>query len=62
MKIEINLLNLENVKKAFTIANNAINDNDNNDYISALYEICRTLNPDIEEDLIGSKYISEDIE
>lgn len=55
-----NLLNLNNVKKAFAIANNAIYFNDNSDFLTALYQVCKTLNPEIEDELIGSKYIEED--
>lgn len=57
--MKLDLLNLENVKKAFAIANNAIYFNDNSDYLTALYEVCKALNPDIEDALIGSKYIEE---
>lgn len=59
LKVKIDILDLENVKKAFIIANNAIYFNDNSDYLSALYQICHVLNPDIEEELIGTKYIEE---
>lgn len=45
--------------KAFSIANNAIYFNDKHDYLSALYEICKTLNPKLNEELIGNKYIEE---
>jgi hypothetical protein len=58
--MKIDLLNLDNVKKAFAIANNAIYFNDSSDYLTALYQICKTLNPEIEDELIGSKYIEED--
>ncbi len=58
--MKIDLLNLDNVKKAFAIANNAIYFNDSSDYLNALYQICKTLNPEIEDELIGSKYIEED--
>ncbi|CEH34739.1 hypothetical protein [Romboutsia lituseburensis] len=60
MKIE--LLNLDNVKQAFAVANNAIYFADRSDYKSALYEVCKTLNPKIDDELIGSKYIEEDIQ
>jgi len=58
--MKIDLLNLDNVKKAFAIANNAIYFNDNSDYLTALYQICKILNPEIADELIGSKYIAED--
>jgi hypothetical protein len=58
--LKVNLLNLDNVKKAFAIANNAIYFNDRSDYLSALYEVCMALNPELDEELIGSKYIEED--
>lgn len=45
--------------KAFAIANNAICSHDNSDYLNALYEVCKTLNSHIEDELIGSKYINE---
>jgi hypothetical protein len=49
----------ERNKKAFAIANNAIYFNDNSDYLSALYQVCKMLNPQDEENLIGKKYIEE---
>jgi hypothetical protein len=58
--MKIDLLNLNNVKKAFAIANNAIYFNDSSDYLPALYQVCKTLNPEIEDELTGSKYIEED--
>ena len=58
MKIE--LLGLENIKKAFAIANNAIYFDDNSDYLTALYQICKCLNPDITEDDVGKKYVDEE--
>ena len=58
--MKIDLLNLDNVKKAFAIANNAIYFNDSSDYLSALYQVCKALNPEMEDELIGSKYIEED--
>lgn len=58
-KIKINVLNLDNVKRAFAIANNAIYFNDNSDYATALYQVCKALNPELEDELIGSKYIEE---
>ena len=47
----------ERNEKAFTIANNAIYFNDRSDYLSALHEVCKMLKPQIEENLIGNKYI-----
>ena len=58
--MKIDLLNLDNVKKAFAIANNAIYFNGSSDYLTALYQVCKTLNTEIEDELIGSKYIEED--
>ena len=45
--------------KAFAIANNAIYFNDRSDYLTALYEVCKMLNSQIEESEIGKKYIEE---
>ncbi|WP_236893687.1 hypothetical protein [Clostridium botulinum] len=45
--------------KAFAIANNAIYFNDRSDYLSALYEICKTIKPNIDECEIGNKYLEE---
>ncbi len=59
LKVKIDILDLKNVKKAFIIANNAIYFNDNSDYLTALYEVCHTLSPNIEEELIGKEYIEE---
>lgn len=58
--MKIDLLNLDNVKQAFAVANNAIYFADRSDYKTALYEVCKTLNPNIDDELIGSKYIEED--
>lgn len=60
--MRVELLNLDNVKQAFSVANNAIYFADRSDYKSALYEVCKTLNPTMDDKLIGSKYIEEDIE
>lgn len=57
--MKIDLLNLDNVKQAFAVANNAIYFSDSSDYRSALYEVCKALNPEISDELIGSKYIEE---
>lgn len=59
-KLKLDLLGLENVKKAFAIANNAIYFNDNSDYLSALYQVCTMLNPQIDEEEIGNIYIDEE--
>lgn len=58
--LTVDLLNLNNTKKAFAIANNVIYFNDRSDYLSALYDICKALNPELDENLIGSKYIEEE--
>lgn len=49
----------ESIRKAFAIANNAIYLDDSSDYRNALWEVCKTLNPDINNDEIGEKYIEE---
>lgn len=46
----------ERMKIAYAEANNAIYFNDNSDYLSALYEVCKALNP-TEEKNFGKKYI-----
>ena len=48
-----------NITEAFRIANNALYFDDNSDYQTALYDICTILNPEIDEALIGTKYIEE---
>lgn len=53
-------INLDGARKAFKIANNAIYFDDNSDYRSALWEICKVLSPKIDEEEIGSKYYEED--
>jgi len=46
--VEVERLTLsEKNDKAFAIANNAIYFNDRSDYLSALYEVCKTLRPAI---------------
>ena len=60
MDINIDSINLDNVKNAFAIANNAIYFNDRSDYQTALYEVCMALNPTMDVNLIGSKYIKEE--
>lgn len=45
------------VHRAFKIANNAIYFNDNSDYETALWDICNTLNPELNEDEIGQNYL-----
>lgn len=47
------------IEKAFAIANNTIYFNDRSDYLSALYEVCKALNPNLEDRLIGNEYIEE---
>jgi hypothetical protein len=59
IKTDLRFQNTKAIYKAYTIANNAIYFNDNSDYLSALYEVCRTLRPEINENSIGSKYIEE---
>ena len=53
------LTSFERNNKAFEIANNIIYFNDNSDYLSALYEICIMLNPNIQENKIGTEFIEE---
>lgn len=60
-KLSVDLLGLENVKKAYAIANNAIYFNDNSDYLTALYEICKVLNPQVDTDRIGNSFIDDEI-
>lgn len=49
----------ESFDKVFAIANNAIYFNDSSDYLSALYEICRTIKPNIGDCEIGNEYFEE---
>lgn len=51
----------ESMNKAFAIANNAIYFNDRSDYLSALFDVCSTLNPELEHSKIGEKYITEEL-
>ncbi len=55
--IKVDATNLDCVVEAFKIANNAIYFNDNSDYLTALYGVCKALCPDIEDEAIGSLYI-----
>lgn len=57
--LSVNLLNLDNIKKAFAIANNALYFDDSSDYKSALYDVCKTRNPNMEEK-IGKYCLSEE--
>lgn len=57
--MKIDLLNLDNVLKAFKIANNAIYFCDSSDYLTALYEVCKVLNPDEDIKKFGTKYLEE---
>jgi len=57
LKVKVDLLNLDNVKKAYEIANNAIYFNDRSDYKTALWEVCKSLCPNIEDEEIGKEYI-----
>lgn len=59
LELKVKVLDLDNVKKAFAIANNAIYFDDNSDYKTALFEVCKTLNPELKDELICSKYIEE---
>lgn len=45
------------IDKAYRIANNAIYFNNSSDYLSALYEVCKALVQNINEEQIGKKYI-----
>lgn len=62
MNLKVDVLNLNNVKKAFAIANNAIYFDDSSDYFGALWDICKALNPELEDEKIGKMYIDENIE
>ncbi|MFR0781196.1 MAG: hypothetical protein ACLSH8_16545 [Zhenhengia sp.] len=59
-KLSVDLLGLENVKKAYAIANNAIYFDDGSDYLTALYAICKLLNPQVNNDQIGSSFIDNE--
>lgn len=48
------------IDKAFAIANNAIYFDDNSDHLTALYEVCSSLKPEIDCELIGRKYIKQE--
>lgn len=61
LKLSLDLLELENVKKAYSIANNAIYFNDNSDYLTAPYEICKVLNPQVDTEQIGNSFIDDEI-
>ena len=47
------------IEKAFIVANNALYFNDSSDYVTALWEICSILMPEVPNDEIGEKYIEE---
>lgn len=45
------------IERAYAVANNAIYFDDSSDYATTLYEVCKILKPDVEDDLIGNRYI-----
>lgn len=57
LSIKVNCTNLDSVKEAFRIANNGIYFDTKGDYLDALYEICKLLNPNMDEANIGKNYI-----
>lgn len=57
LKITVECTDLENIMKAFKIANNAIYFNDSSDYLSSLYDICEAIAPEIYKDKIGKQYL-----
>ena len=44
---------------AYSHANNAIYFDDSSDYRSALYDVCKTIHPELEWDDFGTEYIAE---
>lgn len=56
MKITVDVLNINNVKKAFVIADNAIYFDANSEYTTALYEVCMALKPDVDPERTRTKY------
>ena len=48
-------------EEAFRIANNTIYLNDNSDYLTALYEICTVLKPELDDEY-GENYGKEYLE
>lgn len=62
LTIKVKCTDLKNVLEAFKIANNAIYFSDSSDYIGALYDVCKTLAPEIDENQIGIKYFPELLE
>jgi len=46
------------LESAYVQANNAIYFDDNSDYLTTLYEVCRAIKPEIEIEEIGKKYIN----
>lgn len=57
LDINVKCTELDNVLEAFKIANNTIYLNDRSDYLGALYDVCKALNPDIDVNEIGKRYI-----
>ena len=55
--LTIKCTELDNVIKAFKIANNAIYLNDKSNCLKVLYAICKTLNPEVDIKEIGKKYL-----
>ena len=47
-------------ENAFIIANNALYFNDNSDYQTALYQVCSTLRPELDDEEIGVDYINKE--
>lgn len=57
LEINVKCTEIDKVLEAFKIANNAIYFNDRSDYLGALYDVCKALNPYIDVNEIGKKYI-----
>lgn len=57
LNLKVDLLNLDNVKKAFVLANNALYTGDRSEYYLSLYKICKELNPDMDDKEIGVKML-----
>lgn len=47
------------LKEIYEIANNVIYLADNSDYLSALYEICQKIRPDLDPEYVGMKYLDD---
>lgn len=57
LNLKVDLLNLENVKRAFVLANNELYTGDRTEYYLALFKICKSLNPELNDKEVGTRFL-----